>query len=76
MNARDMKTYIEFVADRLSVQFGCGKIYKAQNPFDFMDLISMEGKTNFFEKKVSEYSKPGVGMNANDMVIRLDDDDF
>jgi hypothetical protein len=41
-----------------------------------MDLISMEGKTNFFEKKVSEYSKPGVGMNANDMVIRLDDDDF
>ena len=76
MNARDMKNYIEFVADRLSVQFGCGKIYKTQNPFDFMDLISMEGKTNFFEKKVSEYSKPGVGMNADDMVIRLDDDDF
>jgi ribonucleotide reductase beta subunit family protein with ferritin-like domain len=74
MNARDMKTYIEFVADRLAVQMGCSKIYKAQNPFDFMDLISMEGKTNFFEKKVSEYSKPGVGMKAEDMEIRLDEE--
>jgi ribonucleotide reductase beta subunit family protein with ferritin-like domain len=74
MNSRDMKTYIEFVADRLSQQMGCGKIYNAQNPFDFMELISLEGKTNFFEKKVSEYSKPGVGMNATDMEIRLDED--
>jgi ribonucleotide reductase beta subunit family protein with ferritin-like domain len=60
------------VADRLAQQLGIGKIYKATNPFDFMDLIGMEGKTNFFEKKVSEYSKPGVGMNPEDMVIRLD----
>jgi ribonucleotide reductase beta subunit family protein with ferritin-like domain len=74
MNSRDMKTYIEFVADRLSQQMGCGKIYNVQNPFDFMELISLEGKTNFFEKKVSEYSKPGVGMNANDMEIRLDEE--
>jgi ribonucleoside-diphosphate reductase beta chain len=74
MNSRDMKTYIEFVADRLSQQMGCGKIYNVQNPFDFMELISLEGKTNFFEKKVSEYSKPGVGMNATDMEIRLDED--
>jgi ribonucleotide reductase beta subunit family protein with ferritin-like domain len=74
MNSRDMKTYIEFVADRLSQQMGCGKIYNVQNPFDFMELISLEGKTNFFEKKVSEYSKPGVGMNATDMEIRLDEE--
>ena len=74
MNSRDMKTYIQFVADRLAVQLGCQKIYNVQNPFDFMELISLEGKTNFFEKKVSEYSKPGVGMKAEDMEIRLDDD--
>jgi len=74
MNSRDMKGYIEFVADRLSVQLGCRKIYNSQNPFDFMELISLEGKTNFFEKKVSEYSKPGVGMNAADMEIRLDEE--
>jgi ribonucleotide reductase beta subunit family protein with ferritin-like domain len=59
---------------RLAVQLGNPKIYSAQNPFDFMDLISMEGKTNFFEKKVSEYSKPGVGMNQKDMEIRLDEE--
>jgi len=74
MNARDMTQYIQFVADRLAVQLGCPKIYKASNPFDFMDLISLEGKTNFFEKKVSEYSKPGVGMSAHDMEIRCDED--
>jgi len=74
MNSRDMTQYIQFVADRLAVQIGCPKIYKASNPFDFMDLISLEGKTNFFEKKVSEYSKPGVGMNAHDMEIRCDED--
>jgi ribonucleotide reductase beta subunit family protein with ferritin-like domain len=74
MNSRDMKGYIEFVADRLSLQLGCRKIYNSQNPFDFMELISLEGKTNFFEKKVSEYSKPGVGMNAADMEIRLDEE--
>jgi len=74
MNARDMKQYIEFVADRLAVQFGIPKIFKSTNPFDFMELISLEGKTNFFEKKVSEYSKPGVGMRAEDMVFRVDED--
>ena len=50
------------------------KIYKSTNPFDFMELISLEGKTNFFEKKVSEYSKPGVGMKAADMVFRTDEE--
>lgn len=74
MNARDMEQYIQFVADRLAVQLGCRKIFQVQNPFDFMDLISLEGKTNFFEKKVSEYSKPGVGMKAEDMEIRLDEE--
>jgi ribonucleoside-diphosphate reductase beta chain len=74
MNSRDMTEYIKFVADRLAVQLGIPKIYKAINPFDFMDLISLEGKTNFFEKKVSEYSKPGVGMKQEDMVIRMDED--
>jgi len=57
MNAKMMSQYIEFVADRLAVQLGTPKIFGAQNPFDFMDLISLEGKTNFFEKKVSDYSR-------------------
>jgi ribonucleoside-diphosphate reductase subunit M2 len=58
MNSKDMTQYIQFVADRLAQQLGIPKIYKSTNPFDFMELISLEGKTNFFEKKVSEYSKP------------------
>lgn len=74
MNSKDMIQYIRFVADRLLVQLGYPKMYNVGNPFDFMDLISLEGKTNFFEKKVSEYSKPGVGMKKEDMVIRLDDE--
>ena len=74
MNARDMAQYIEFVADRLALQLGIPKIYKSTNPFDFMELISLEGKTNFFEKKVSEYSKPGVGMKKEDMVFRMDEE--
>jgi len=74
MNSRDMTQYIQFVADRLLIQLGYPKLYNVGNPFDFMDLISLEGKTNFFEKKVSEYSKPGVGMKKEDMVIRLDEE--
>jgi ribonucleotide reductase beta subunit family protein with ferritin-like domain len=58
MNSKMMTQYIEFVADRLAVQLGAPKLFRATNPFDFMDLISLEGKTNFFEKKVSEYSRP------------------
>jgi len=56
MNARLMKQYIEFVADRLSIQLGYGMIYETNNPFDFMEMISIEGKTNFFEKRVGEYA--------------------
>jgi ribonucleotide reductase beta subunit family protein with ferritin-like domain len=56
MNARLMSQYIEFVADRLLQQFGVNKVYGASNPFDFMDMISLEGKTNFFERRVGEYN--------------------
>lgn len=51
-----MRRYIEFVADRLLVSLGNEKVYNATNPFDFMDMISLQGKTNFFEKRVSDYS--------------------
>ena len=56
MNSKQMSQYIEFVADRLANQLGIDKIYNASNPFDFMELISIDGKTNFFEKRVSEYA--------------------
>lgn len=76
MNAELMKQYIEFVADRLLSALGGGKMYHAQNPFDFMELISLQGKTNFFEKRVSEYQKAGVmgGNTANDTAFSLDED--
>ncbi|WP_117880027.1 ribonucleotide-diphosphate reductase subunit beta [Aureibaculum luteum] len=60
MNSKLMTEYLEFVTDRLLVEFGCEKVYNSANPFDFMEMISLEGKTNFFEKKVSEYQKAGV----------------
>lgn len=67
MNADLMCQYIEFVADRLLGELGCEKVYKSTNPFDFMEMISLQGKTNFFEKRVGEYQKAGVmkGENAN-----------
>jgi len=76
MNAKLMTQYIQFVADRLAVQLGIQKIYNAQNPFDFMDMISMEGKGNFFERRVSDYSKAGVGAKEEDMTIKFDSEDF
>jgi ribonucleoside-diphosphate reductase beta chain len=60
MNAKLMTQYLEFVTDRLLVELGCEKEYESTNPFDFMDMISLQGKTNFFEKRVSEYQKAGV----------------
>ncbi|GAB3328614.1 ribonucleotide-diphosphate reductase subunit beta [Larkinella ripae] len=60
MNAELMKQYIEFVADHLLVSLGLKKVYNSTNPFDFMDMISLQGKTNFFEKRVGEYQKAGV----------------
>jgi ribonucleoside-diphosphate reductase beta chain len=64
MNATLMTQYLEFVADRLLVELGCEREYNTTNPFDFMDMISLQGKTNFFEKKVAEYQKSGV-MNTD-----------
>jgi len=66
MNAELMCQYIEFVADRLLVELNCGKFYNATNPFDFMELISLQGKTNFFEKRVGEYKKAGVSSNVEE----------
>lgn len=63
MNAKLMTQYLEFVTDRLLVELGCNRVYNSPNPFDFMDMISLQGKTNFFEKRVSEYQKAGV-MNS------------
>lgn len=66
MNCNLMKQYIEFVADRLLVELDCPKIYKRENPFDFMEMISLEGKTNFFEKRVGEYQRAGVMAHLDD----------
>ena len=74
MNAKLMRQYIEFVADRLLNSLGCDKYYNSANPFDFMESISLEGKTNFFEKRVSEYTKSGVGKNREDQVVKFDED--
>lgn len=76
MNSKLMTQYIRFVADRLAVQLGIPKIYGVHNPFDFMEMISMEGKGNFFERKVSDYSKAGVGAKKEDMTIKFDSEDF
>jgi len=60
MNSKLMSQYLEFVTDGLLADLGCEKVYNTANPFDFMDMISLQGKTNFFEKRVSEYQKAGV----------------
>lgn len=65
MNSRLMSQYIEFCADRLLVALGCPKFYRSLNPFDWMETISLQGKTNFFEKRVGEYAKSGVGVEQN-----------
>ncbi len=74
MNAKLMCQYIEFVADRLLVSLGCDKIYNSTNPFDFMEMISLQGKTNFFEKRVSEYKKASVGQQQSENLFKLDED--
>lgn len=79
MNADLMCQYIEFVADRLLVELGCPKVYNSTNPFDFMDMISLQGKTNFFEKRVGEYQKAGVmdsGKGLDDKPKFSLDEDF
>lgn len=78
MNADLMKQYIEFVADHLLVSLGLKKQYNVTNPFDFMDMISLQGKTNFFEKRVGEYQKAGVmaGTKERDAAKFSVDEDF
>jgi ribonucleoside-diphosphate reductase beta chain len=73
MNSDLMKQYLEFVADRLLVDLGCSKVYNSENPFDFMMNISLQGKTNFFEKRVGEYQKSGV-MNKSEDTFDFDSD--
>jgi ribonucleoside-diphosphate reductase subunit M2 len=74
MNAKLMGEYIEYVADRLSVQLGYPKIYHAKNPFDFMDRISLEGKDNFFEKRVTTYAKANTSSAPQDKKFTMDAD--
>lgn len=75
MNARLMQQYIEFVADRWLSELGYTKLYNATNPFDFMEMISLQGKTNFFEKRVGDYQKAGV-MNGKESQVFSTDEDF
>lgn len=74
MNAELMCQYIEFVADRLLISLGYSKVYNAENPFPFMDLINLQGKTNFFEKRVGDYQKSGVMASKEQQVFNLEDD--
>jgi ribonucleoside-diphosphate reductase beta chain len=74
MNSKMMSQYLEFIADRLLVQLGYPKIWNTTNPFPFMERISLEGKDNFFEKRVSNYSKAGVGRTTEQMTFATDAD--
>jgi len=74
MNCDLMAQYIKYVADRLLTELQCSKFYNVENPFDFMENISLDGKTNFFEKKVGEYQKAGVMSKAEDRKFNLEAD--
>jgi ribonucleoside-diphosphate reductase beta chain len=74
MNAKLMSQYIEFVADRWLDELGYDKVYGASNPFDFMEMISLQGKTNFFEKRVGDYQKSGVLNSQESKSFSLDED--
>jgi ribonucleoside-diphosphate reductase subunit M2 len=74
MNSSLMSRYIEFCADRLLVAMGYNKKWKVQNPFDWMDMISLQGKTNFFERRVSEYAKAGVAVETSQQGLAFDED--
>ncbi|CAM3747082.1 ribonucleoside-diphosphate reductase small subunit [Pontibacter korlensis] len=74
MNAKLMSQYIEFVADRLLVELGYSKVYNSTNPFDFMEMISLQGKTNFFEKRVGDYQKAGVMADRGKNVFSLNEE--
>ena len=74
MNSALKGQYIEFCADRLVEALGYQKLYNSRNPFEWMDMLSLSGKSNFFEKRVSEYSKAGVGVKMEEQVFALDAD--
>ncbi len=74
MNAKKMSQYIQFVADRLITQLGYSKVYKVENPFSFMETLCLDGKTNFFEKRVSEYKNPSEVSSKGSRNFELDDD--
>ena len=74
MNSELMCQYIEFVADRLLSSLGNAKVYNVENPFPWMDMISLQGKTNFFEKRVGDYQKSGVMTGRDSQVFSLDED--
>ena len=74
MNAELMVQYIECVADRLLESLGCAKVFGSDNPFPWMDMISLQGKTNFFEKRVGDYQKAGVTADRDKQVFSLDED--
>jgi len=74
MNSDLMQQYIEFVADRLLVELGNERVYNTSNPFDFMEMISIQGKTNFFEKRVGEYQKAGVLAGKENQTFSLDEE--
>lgn len=74
MNSELMSQYIEFVADRLLSELGNDRVYNVSNPFDFMDMISIQGKTNFFEKRVAEYQKAGVMDGSNNQTFTTNED--
>lgn len=80
MNSGLMQQYIKFIADRLLFTLGVPKHYNVENPFEWMDMISLQGKTNFFEKRVGDYQKAGVKQTGDDgnknKKLALDDDDF
>lgn len=77
MNSKLMSQYLEFVTDRLLVSLGVSKVYNTANPFDFMENIAIQGKTNFFEKRVAEYQKAGIMTNSSiDDINNIDDIEF
>ena len=72
MNSALMKQYLEFVSDRLLLDLGCEKVYNTNNPFDFMQNIALQNKTNFFEKRVAEYAKANVGSPKQELTFDAD----
>ena len=76
MNSDLMAQYLEFVTDRLLVALGVPKVYNSENPFDFMQNIALQGKTNFFEKRVAEYQKAGVNNVSEDLDSAFGNVDF